>query len=112
MATTRTRWWAWLVAGAVMLGLIAGIGASVDLLKARAAAEPELAGRAPLTVTATPLMLVDEYQVRESFAGRIEPARETMLSAERGGLLVELMVEEGDRVAAGQVVAKLDMRSL
>jgi RND family efflux transporter MFP subunit len=43
-----------------------------------------------------------------SFAGRLEPAWQTARGFERGGLLKEVLVEEGDRVEAGQVVARLD----
>lgn len=40
-------------------------------------------------------------------SGKVKGAREVDLSVERGGILVQLLVAEGDTVSAGQVVATL-----
>ncbi len=42
----------------------------------------------------------------------MEPARQTRLSFERGGLVVAVMFEEGDPVSPGAVVARLDTAKL
>jgi multidrug resistance efflux pump len=43
--------------------------------------------------------------------GRIEPARDTVkLSFETSGRIIEILVDEGDTVTAGQVLARLDDR--
>jgi RND family efflux transporter MFP subunit len=52
------------------------------------------------------------YEVRERFAGRVVSRRTSELGFERGGLLVEVLVDEGDRVSAGQRLARLDTRQL
>jgi len=42
------------------------------------------------------------------YTGRVEPYRQGDLGFERGGLLGEVLVREGDPVEAGQVLARLD----
>lgn len=109
---SKTGWMAWMVAAGVLATALAGAGAAVMALQARAANETALPERPPLTVTTERIAMVDRYTLRERFLGRVEPARETRLAAERNGLLTAVMVEEGDRVAAGQVLAALDTRPL
>lgn len=43
-------------------------------------------------------------------SGRIEPMRTIRLAARTDGVLTDVLVEEGDRVEAGQVVARIDVR--
>lgn len=50
----------------------------------------------------------DGYTVTDRFVGRLEPAREARLGFERGGLITEVLVEEGDAVQTGTVLALLD----
>lgn len=45
---------------------------------------------------------------REVYVGRVEAARQIHLAFERTGTVTEVLVEEGDTVAAGAVVAVLD----
>lgn len=52
------------------------------------------------------------YAVQRTFAGRIEPARQTDLAFELAGTVLEITVDEGDPVARGDVIARLDTRSL
>ncbi|ASP35934.1 efflux RND transporter periplasmic adaptor subunit [Labrenzia sp. VG12] len=52
------------------------------------------------------------YAVQRTFAGRIEPARQTDLAFELSGTVLEIAVDEGDPVARGDVIARLDTRSL
>nr|WP_159063790.1 efflux RND transporter periplasmic adaptor subunit [Thaumasiovibrio occultus] len=47
-----------------------------------------------------------------SFHGVVRSSERADLSFRQSGKLVELLVEEGDRVEAGQVLAKLDQRQL
>jgi len=44
--------------------------------------------------------------------GLVEPLRQTSLAFESGGTLVAVLVEEGDKLTKGQLVAQLDTRSL
>ncbi|MEM7508112.1 MAG: efflux RND transporter periplasmic adaptor subunit [Pseudomonadota bacterium] len=102
----------WLLAGLFAATVLAGAVAAVMTLHARAATDEALPPRPTLTVEAKTIVVVPHYTARESYVGRIEPARETMPAAERAGLLVEVLVNEGDRVVAGQTLARLDLRPL
>lgn len=52
------------------------------------------------------------YEVNNRYAGRIVSRRETGLGFERMGTVVEMTVDEGDKVTAGQPLARLDTRTL
>ena len=97
------------LASALFLALMAG---GIALLHVRAAAEAPPKANPPVTVTAGSVTLTDRYTVTERFAGRLEPMRQTRLAFEQAGLVTEILVEEGDRIAAGAVVARLDTAKL
>jgi RND family efflux transporter MFP subunit len=65
-----------------------------------------------LPVSTLTVRLEDAYEVEEGHAGRIVNRRRSDLGFERGGLLVEVAVDEGSRVEQGSVLARLDTRSL
>eukprot|EP00903_Cladosiphon_okamuranus_P000983 g981.t1 len=52
------------------------------------------------------------YAVERSYAGRLEPARQTDLAFELSGTVLEIAVDEGDAVGKGDIIARLDTRSL
>ncbi|MEL6584755.1 MAG: efflux RND transporter periplasmic adaptor subunit [Pseudomonadota bacterium] len=56
--------------------------------------------------------LVTAYAVERRYAGRIEAARTTELAFETGGTVETILVEEGDTVEEGEVIATLDTRLL
>lgn len=64
----------------------------------------------PVRATAVQHRASFDYQI--TYYGRIEPARRAKLSFERAGRLTQVVVEEGERVASGQVVARLDTSQL
>ena len=68
--------------------------------------EPEPA-RAPVEV-----MVLDrgEFPLRAEATGHLAPWRESKISGEVSGLILERPVEEGQRVRAGQVLIRLDDR--
>lgn len=105
---------AWTLAGLFALAVGAGGTAAVLALHARAAQEAaeSAAPRPPLAVATGRIARTDRYTVRERYAGRIEPARQTRIAFERGGLVAAMQVEEGDRVAAGAALALLDVAEL
>lgn len=80
---------------------------------AESAAQPaELAGRS----MAVPVTLVSVTQVPADaplrVTGRVTHARDQKLAFKTGGIIQEILVDEGARVTAGQVVARLDPREI
>ena len=83
------------IAAAILLGLV-GPAAPVF-------AQPG----GPAKVSVAPAEERIFHPVVESL-GRIEAVRDTSLSSEIGGLVAEVLADEGDRVEAGQVIARFD----
>jgi multidrug efflux pump subunit AcrA (membrane-fusion protein) len=102
----RSRWrrlWA--------LPLLAGtLGVGVYGLAVRTPA-PEVAIDA-LTVETAVLEPVAGYTVEREYTGELTAQRKSNLGFERSGTVVTLLVDEGDRVSAGQPLARLDIRAL
>lgn len=93
--------------------LIAGFFAVGTLaLYLRSNADASTAPARALAVQAVPVVFDQSYDVEQRYAGRIEAKRETRLAFERAGLVTDVLVEEGDRVAEGQVIATMDMTPL
>ncbi len=108
---SRTPLRAWLGA-AVFAALVAGASAAaVIALHARAEETPGEA-RPPLPVRVAPLAFQEGYETLARHIGRVEPARATRVAFERAGLVAEVLVEEGDRVAEGAALARLDSDAL
>jgi multidrug efflux pump subunit AcrA (membrane-fusion protein) len=99
------RWW-WALA-ALPLPLALGVG--LRQLSPSVEATPVAA---PLPVEVAILTAVDAYQVERQYTGELVAQRRSSLGFEQGGTVVALLVQEGDRVAAGQPLARLDTRSL
>jgi membrane fusion protein, multidrug efflux system len=101
---------------ALRAGFVAAVVASgavgTVVLHGRATPEAELPAAPPLVVAAETVRLAPGYAETRRFLGRVEPARSTALAFERGGRIVEMLVEEGERVAAGAAVARLDVALL
>ena len=66
----------------------------------------------PLSVQTQVLERVKEYQVERTYTGEIVARRSSDLGFEQAGTLVEILVDEGDTVAVGGPLARLDTRSL
>lgn len=65
-------------------------------------------GQEPLVVATDAVQWQDGYEVTRYFVGRIEARQESDLGFELGGMVRDVLVEEGDLVQAGAVVAALD----
>ncbi len=65
-----------------------------------------------LPVLVDTIQYKESYTAKESYAGKISGARSSQLGFERGGLLAEIVVEEGLEVEQGAVLARLDQRAL
>lgn len=94
------------------LGVIAAVALGVGALNQRAGAGVSAQPADPLAVLTLTLQESAGYAEARRFAGRIEPARAAALGFERGGLLAEVSVAEGDQIAAGQIIARLDTATL
>lgn len=55
---------------------------------------------------------VSSYTSQRTYSGEIVARRSSELGFERGGTVVAVLVDEGDRISAGQPLARLDTRSL
>ncbi|MDM7952334.1 MAG: biotin/lipoyl-binding protein [Cyanobium sp. CZS 25K] len=60
-------------------------------------------------VTAQP---VSQYVTSRDYTGEVVAGRSSSLGFELGGSLAQVLVEEGDRVVAGQPLARLDSRRM
>lgn len=108
----RPRWRALAARLAVVSVVVAATGIAALALHQRAGAGTVAEVAAPMPVAALSLERVPGYAETRRYAGRIEPARAATLGFERGGRVTEVLVEEGDAVAAGDVLARLDIRLL
>lgn len=65
-------------------------------------------GSEPLRVNTHAVDWETGYTVERSFVGRVEARRSSDLGFEIGGMVKEVLVEEGESVEAGQLIARLD----
>ncbi|MBV8803791.1 MAG: biotin/lipoyl-binding protein, partial [Sinobacteraceae bacterium] len=98
-AATETRRWPWLVGGALVLLLIAG---GVWFLEAR---QPAVTVH---TTMAQPMASGGPSASVLDATGYVTARREATVSAQITGKLTEVLIEEGDHVKEGQVLAHLD----
>ena len=95
------------------IAVIAGAGYAVQsgatLLAARAADAPP-PDPAPLIAVSVRTLTQDTgYSVPRSFVGQVEPRKTVALSFELAGRLDAVLVDEGDTVTQGQVIARQDI---
>jgi len=94
---------------ALAFGLIIGGTAAIGARSNRSETVPVAQ---PIIVSASVISHQDHYQVPATFIGRIEAAQKTDLGFETGGTLVAVLVDEGDTVNKGQIIAQIDTRAL
>ncbi len=76
-----------------------------------AANAPAAVGRT-LPVTTFRVEPVESYARMRSYTGILREARRSQLSFQRSGELLELSVDEGDTIVAGQMLGRLDARHI
>ncbi|PID62440.1 MAG: efflux transporter periplasmic adaptor subunit [Gammaproteobacteria bacterium] len=102
---------AFITLGFMALGaVLVTVGAWIMGAHAENVLAPEAAK--PMSVSVTPLTMLDGYEVERRFMGRIEASRTADLSFDVPGQVLKVLVDEGDRVAEGDTLAILDTRLL
>jgi multidrug efflux pump subunit AcrA (membrane-fusion protein) len=92
-----------------LLALAAALAAPLPVIAQDATPRPDARAPAVTVVSARRAEIVDRLPVTGTFV----PREEVLVAAEIEGLaIVEVLAEEGQRVQAGQVLARLDRRSL
>jgi RND family efflux transporter MFP subunit len=67
---------------------------------------------APLPVSVVGIDIQDRFTLRQAYTGTLRAGRDAELGFDRGGLLTQLAVAEGDTVVEGDVLATLDTRPI
>ena len=101
-----------LLAGSIILLTGVGIGkfnGEVKLKDDSAQAQTQVRR---LPVKTTTIQLAKNYQTTQSYTGEVVANRTSEVGFERSGKLVQILVDEGDRVRKGKVLAKLDTANL
>ena len=65
-----------------------------------------------LPVNTVAIKSVQEYQTTQTYTGEVTALRTSEVGFERGGKLVSVLVDEGDRLITGEPLAKLDNSNL
>lgn len=92
----------------VALAALVAAGVSCSSGKQATGSGPESAGSAPVKVFKVRTERIAE---KLSYTGTLEAAREVTITPEIAGKIARIYVDEGDRVAAGDVLAELDTES-
>ena len=113
VAGGRRRWRR--AAGVAAALLVIGGLAAGGAVALRAGAPVPAAGAeapSPLPVAAVAAPMEAGYTITRRFTGRVVARRIAVAGFETGGLVEAVRVDDGDRVAAGDVLARLDTRIL
>ncbi|MCC6509853.1 MAG: efflux RND transporter periplasmic adaptor subunit [Pirellulaceae bacterium] len=88
------------------------LGLSGGLLVASAAWTHAADEAGLITVQVESIQPASAWETKATFSGIIKPKRKSELSFERSGRVDEILVEQGDRVTAGQTLARLNTEQL
>ena len=91
--------------------MLFGVGWSVARTSTTSTSEPEPSGRI-LTTSGWTLQLDDTLSTPRLAIGRVEARRRSSLGFDQAGQIVSMKVNEGDQIAAGEVLAQLDTKRL
>lgn len=98
--------------GALFLGVLWLALASRGEADSEAEARQRAEAATPLPVAVVEIHLADRFEIHERLAGRVVARRRSELGFERSGRLARTLVQEGDRVEEGALLARLDTREL
>lgn len=95
------------------LGALTAIAVGIAAAMANGSSGSQNDQDAPmLSVRTAPVTVESVYETQALFPGRVRAGRRSQLGFERGGRLDSVAFDEGDRVAKGTVLARLDQRQL
>lgn len=94
--------------GFLVLAAVGFVASRVFLVRADAARAEEPPAPRPVTVEIAPLVMEETLTVQRRFTGVVQARRTAQLSFEGSGRVTEVLVEEGQRVEAGEILARLD----
>ncbi|MEL7085846.1 MAG: efflux RND transporter periplasmic adaptor subunit [Cyanobacteria bacterium J06597_1] len=103
--------WRKLVAVVPLALLVGGVAICTNAFNPNAEPQESVSIR-PLPVETLEVTLSESYETQRTYTGDIEARRTSELGFEQSGLVVRMLVEEGDRVIANQVIAELDTQRL
>lgn len=111
MSAKKVLPWQLLLASILLLGVGFSLG---KISPPQPGAKPVVSTKQTniLPVKTTEIEPVDSYSTTQTYTGEVTALRTSEVGFERGGKLVEVFVEEGDRVSAGASLAKLDTANL
>lgn len=92
--------------------LIFGPARAFGLLPQGSAVTRDQAGNRPLAVLVRPMRREVGYTRHQAYTGTVRAARTGLLAFEAPGKLIEVLVDDGDRIEAGDVLARQDDRKL
>ena len=98
--------------GAVVAAAGGAVLGGRTILADRAAAAPAAEASAAVPVEVARIEMRDHFTATRRFSGQLEARQRTDLSFEQPGTIADVLVREGEAVAPGQVVARLDTRLL
>lgn len=98
----KARGFKYILTVLIIIALICGCGSNIPI-------EEEIEKTVPVKVTISQMEDLPEYQ---SFPGKILAMDEVTLTPKMGGIVEEVLVNEGDRVTAGQVIIKLEQKDV
>nr|WP_298374010.1 efflux RND transporter periplasmic adaptor subunit [uncultured Halomonas sp.] len=106
------RLWALALTAVFILGAGAAVMSVTSVIAKRAAQSDDLAPAPAQEVRTLTVEQAYSYTVERQFFGQVEAGRTATVSFERVGNIIDIPVEEGDRVDKGDVLARLDTRVL
>ena len=107
----RSGWYKGFVTLSIVVVLTVAVVVALRSIQSRAN-ESDVAAAPKTVVTVMVVAYQDQYSVLRRFAGQIESEARVDLGFELSGRVTEVLVNEGDRVAAGDVLARLDTEAL
>ncbi|TWT99239.1 Multidrug resistance protein MdtA precursor [Botrimarina colliarenosi] len=105
-----SRWT--LIGFAALLLVVVVAGGSTAVLNAQQGAPAKITPTATTPVRTQVATPVDSFLRNRVYTGTLVARRRSVLSFERAGKVVELVVDEGDAVTKGELLARLDTRRL